>query len=43
MRSHWSLHQRLWLTGFGWIAISKTGQLLERSLIDHSVARAPSV
>jgi hypothetical protein len=32
------LHQRLWLTGFGWIAIGKAGQLLERSLIDRAVA-----
>jgi hypothetical protein len=32
------LHQRLWLTGFGWIAIGAAGQLLERSLIDCAVA-----
>jgi hypothetical protein len=32
------LHQRLWLTGFGWIAIGAAGQLLERSLIDRTVA-----
>jgi hypothetical protein len=32
------LHQRLWLTGFGWIAIGAAGQLLERSLIDCTVA-----
>jgi hypothetical protein len=32
------LHQRLWLTGFGWIAIGRTGQQFERSLIDVAVA-----
>jgi hypothetical protein len=32
------LHQRLWLTGFGWIAIGAAGQLLEKSLIDCTVA-----
>jgi hypothetical protein len=32
------LHQRLWLTGFGWIAIGAAGQLLEKSLIDCAVA-----
>jgi hypothetical protein len=32
------LYQRLWLAGFGWVAISKAGQLLGRSLIDCAVA-----
>jgi hypothetical protein len=32
------LHQRLWLMGWGWIEVGDAGQLLERSLIDVSVA-----
>ncbi|WP_373991921.1 hypothetical protein [Duganella sp. BuS-21] len=31
------LFQRLWLAGFGYYAISKSGQLLERGLFDASV------
>jgi hypothetical protein len=32
------LHQRLWLSGWGHVAVGDAGQLLERSLIDVSVA-----
>jgi hypothetical protein len=32
------LHRLCWAHGLGWIAISRAGQLLERSLIDVSVA-----
>jgi hypothetical protein len=28
------LHQRLWLAGFGWVALSAAGSMLERSIID---------
>jgi len=31
------LHQRLWLTGLGWIRLGKVGQMLERSIVDQSV------
>jgi len=31
------LHQRLWLAGLGWIWVGSIGQVLERSLVDHSV------
>jgi len=31
------LHNRCWLLGLGWHMIGKTGQLLERSLIDRTV------
>ena len=30
-------HQRAWLLGFGWFMISKSGALLERSIVDVSV------
>lgn len=32
-----ALHQRLWIAGYGHIKVSKSGQLLERSLIDRAV------
>jgi Family of unknown function (DUF5906) len=32
-----TLHERCWLLGYGWIMISKAGQLLERSIVDRSV------
>lgn len=32
------LHARCWLAGFGWHMVSKSGQLLERSLVDRFVA-----
>ena len=32
-----TLHDRCWLTGFGWMMVGAGGQLLERSLIDRSV------
>jgi hypothetical protein len=32
-----TLHQRCWLNGFGWYAISTAGSLLERSIIDSAV------
>ena len=32
-----TLHQRLWLVGFGYYVIGAAGQLLERSLIDAAV------
>jgi len=32
-----TLHDRCWLAGFGWYWIGKTGQLLERSIIDKAV------
>jgi hypothetical protein len=32
-----TLHERLWLAGFGWYMVSTSGALLERSLIDRSV------
>jgi hypothetical protein len=31
------LHERCWLSGFGWYVLSATGQLLERSLVDCMV------
>lgn len=31
------LHQRLWLSGLGWILLGKVGQKLERSIADQSV------
>lgn len=34
-----ALHQRLWLAGFGWFIVGKAGQLLERSIIDVTVAK----
>jgi hypothetical protein len=33
-----ALHERCWLAGFGWIMVGLGGQLLERSIIDRSVA-----
>ncbi len=32
-----TLFNRLWLAGFGWFTVSKSGALLERSIIDASV------
>jgi hypothetical protein len=32
-----AFHERCWLAGFGWLMVSKSGALLERSLIDRSV------
>jgi hypothetical protein len=32
-----TLHDRCWLSGFGWMMVGKAGQLLDRSLIDRSV------
>src|SRR4051795_12017760 len=34
------LHARLWLAGLGWYVVGKTGQLLERSLVDMMVYAA---
>jgi hypothetical protein len=34
-----TLHERCWLAGFGWYTVSKSGVLLERSIIDVSVGR----
>jgi hypothetical protein len=31
------LHDRCWLQGFGWMIVSRNGQLLERSLVDYKV------
>ena len=31
------LHDRVWLAGFGWVRISRGGELLERSIVDRSV------
>jgi hypothetical protein len=33
------LHERCWLAGLGWVRIGRAGQLLERSLIDHTAGR----
>lgn len=33
-----TLHERCWMKGLGWFSISKDGKLLERSIIDRSVA-----
>jgi hypothetical protein len=33
-----TLHMRMWLAGFGWMIVARNGRLLERSLIDASVA-----
>jgi hypothetical protein len=33
-----TLHEKAWLNGLGWFTISKAGTLLERSIIDWSVA-----
>jgi hypothetical protein len=32
-----TLHERCWLSGYGWIMVGKAGQLLERSIVDRSV------
>lgn len=32
------MHDRLWLAGYGWYLVGAAGQLLERSIIDRSVA-----
>jgi hypothetical protein len=32
-----TLHQRCWLAGFGWMTVSASGALLERSIIDRTV------
>lgn len=32
------LHDRLWLSGYGWIEISRAGAFLERSPVDRAVA-----
>ena len=32
-------HQRCWLAGFGWYLISASGQMLERSVVDVTVAQ----
>jgi transposase len=34
------LHARLWLAGLGWYVVGKSGQLLERSLVDMMVFAA---
>jgi hypothetical protein len=31
------LHARCWLAGFGWMLVSSSGQLLERSIVDRMV------
>jgi hypothetical protein len=36
-RAATALYQRLWLLGYGFIALSKIGSMLERSVIDQSV------
>jgi hypothetical protein len=36
-RFHTSLHERCWLSGFGWMIVSASGALLERSIIDRMV------
>jgi hypothetical protein len=32
-----ALHERCWLAGFGWIMVSSSGALLERSIVDRMV------
>jgi hypothetical protein len=32
-----ALHERCWLAGLGWFMVGRSGQLLERSVIDRSV------
>ena len=34
-----TLHQRCWLTGFGWLIVGVAGQLLDRSIMDRMVGR----
>ena len=36
-----TLHERCWLAGFGWMMVSGSGSLLERSIVDRMVF-APS-
>ena len=36
-----TLHERCWLAGFGWMMVSSSGALLERSIVDRMVV-APS-
>src|SRR4029450_2766269 len=35
------LHKRAWLAGLAWIIVSKSGELLERSIFDRSVTSSP--
>ena len=32
-------HERCWLAGYGWYLISASGQMLERSIVDVTVAQ----
>jgi len=32
-----ALHERCWLNGFGWMIVSSSGALLERSIVDRTV------
>jgi hypothetical protein len=34
------LHERCWLAGFGWMVVSTSGALLERSIVDRTVGGA---
>src|SRR5262249_6278037 len=34
-----TLHERCWLSGFGWMSVSSSGALLERSIVDRTVGR----
>ena len=38
-RSLHALHDRCWLHGLGWLVISRSGRLLERSLVDCAVGQ----
>ena len=35
-----TLHERCWLAGFGWMLVSASGALLERSIVDRTVGGA---
>lgn len=35
-----TLHERLWLAGYGWYVVGKSGALLEKSIIDRMVGGA---
>jgi hypothetical protein len=35
-----TLHERCWLRGFGWMIVSASGTLLERSIVDRTVGGA---
>src|SRR5262249_4618399 len=35
-----TMHERCWLKGFGWMIVGKTGQLLERSIVDRACGTA---